>query len=85
MHDLNATGKLFGEVIALRIVLQRLLAQLAAQTEDFEATLRHEHIAALDDLSRMKAVDDDADRAQAILMHAEQVIDQMHTIMRQRP
>lgn len=81
--ELNEAGKLFGEVIALRIVLQRVLAQLAAQSGNFDAVIRLEHEAALGDLSRMQISDDRAGRGELIRMHAERVIDEMHSVMQQ--
>ena len=83
MNALDTNGKLFGEVIALRIVLQRVLAQMASQTNSFDEVLKAEHSAALSDLAQMEINDDVPARAELIRMHAERVIDQMHTAMRQ--
>lgn len=81
--DLGTTEMLFGEVIALRIVLQRLLGQLAAQSGHFDAVMQLEHAAALDDLTRMKIANDRPGRGELIRMHAERVIDEMHSVMSQ--
>lgn len=82
MDELNATGKLFGEVIALRIAVKRLLAHWADSTGDFDGALRSEHGAALDDLGRMAVSDDDPQRRRMIVMHAERVIDEIYTTMK---
>jgi len=80
--ELDTVGKLCAEVTALRIVLQRLFAQLAIQTGQFEAVMRKEHAAALADLASLKILHEDPKISAAIRAHAEQVIDQMHTSMR---
>ena len=81
MDKLNTTGKLFGEITALRIVMQRLLGQMASQTGNFDEVLRTEHAAALIDLSHLDIADVDPARGEGIRMHAEQVIEQMHTVI----
>lgn len=80
--SLDDMGRIFGEIIALRLVTQRLLAQLASKTGDFEGTLTKELEAVMEDLKRMDINDADPKRAERIRMHAESVLDQMHTNMR---
>lgn len=84
-HELNSTDRLLAEVTALRIVLQRVLFQLAHQTGDHEAILREEHASALADLERVRFVGFSQERTEAIHAHAQKVLDEVHTAMRPRP
>ena len=70
------------EVLALRVVTQRLLFQLAAQSGDPHDILRYEHQAALADLARMEFPGLAPERREAVLAHAESVLDAIHTAMR---
>jgi hypothetical protein len=79
----DATARLFAEVLALRIVTQRLAAHMGAAFGDMNRFLRSEHGMALGDLSRTEINDVDPERAQAIREMAESVVDRMYTVMRQ--
>lgn len=78
-----ATARLFAEVIALRLVLQRVNAHIGQVMGDMPRYLQDEHKAALDDLSRMQIADDNPERAAEILMMSESVIDQIYGVMRE--
>ena len=78
-----ATQRLFAEVIALRIALQRTMAHLGSALGDMSGFLASEHRSALDDLTRMEINDFNETRATEIRMMAESVLDQMYTTMQQ--
>lgn len=78
----EATARLFAEVIALRIVTQRLAAHMGNAFGDMNGFLASEHEMALGDLSRMEVNDVDPSRSIAIREMAESVLDRMYTVMR---
>ncbi len=84
MDQLRATEKLFAEVTALRVAFKRLNAQFAMATGQFESYMAQEHQNALTDLANFTIFDEDPQRAEAIRMHAERVIDEIYTSMLRR-
>lgn len=83
MDGTEATERLFAEVIALRLVTQRLAAQLGTAFGDMTGFLAHEHAGALDDLTRFEINDQAPDRRERIRARAESVIDQIYSVMRE--
>lgn len=84
-YALKEVDRLVAETTAQRIVIQRLLFQLASQVGDRAAILRQEHKAAMDDLSRVNFLGASQERSEALQGHAQRVLDEMHTAMRPRP
>ena len=72
---------LYGEVAALRVVVERLLAHMAFKAGDVVGVTRREHEQALEQLSRIEFFGGaPSDRMEAVRAHAEAVLDQIHTI-----
>ena len=76
---------MYGEVVAMKLVLQRTIAQLAAQTGNMESILKIEHARAIEEFRHQEIVDDDPDRLEQIRAHGESVIDQIYTGIRMVP
>jgi hypothetical protein len=81
-HKLNPSERLTAETAALRIVLQRLLWQLANQVGDPNVILPQEHEAALRDLEKITFVGASQERDNAFRAHAQRVLDEIHIAMR---
>lgn len=79
MRPLSPIGTLYGEVFALQIIVQRLVAQEAMRSgHSLEKVLRAEHGQASIELSRMTLISDAPGRAEEMLMHAQSVFDQIY-------
>ena len=80
----ETSEQLFAEIVALRLVLQRVNGRLATFHPDgFKAYMKEEIEAAHGDLRRMQINDTDPQRAINIRLKAEAVIDQMYGNMRE--
>lgn len=78
MDGTEATKRLFAEVIALRIVAQRLTIQLGLVHGDVLGFVAHEHEAALQAIQSYELNDTNPERAAAIRELAGAVIDQIY-------
>ncbi len=81
MPRLTPIETLYGEVCALQLVVQRLVAQEAvASGYDMQKVLRAEHGQASEELKQMRLITDQPERAHLILSHAQAVIDQIYSV-----
>jgi hypothetical protein len=80
-NDLMATERLVADVAALRVVVQRLLYQIAAQAGDPTEILPREQASALLDLAKVAFVGADPGRDAEIRSHAQRVLGEIHTAM----
>lgn len=81
MSKLTPIETLYGEVFAMQIVMQRLVAQEALRSGfDFQLVLRAEHGQASAELSTMNVIADQPDSSAAILAHAQSVLDQIYSV-----
>lgn len=82
VHDANRLTPfemLFGDICALQLVVQRLVAQEALRTgHPLHKVLAAEHAQASEELARMEIISDVPSRNRAILDHAQHVLDQIY-------
>lgn len=81
MPALSSIETLYGEIFAMQIVLQRLVAQEAMRSSaEFQMVLRAEHGQATSELASMNVITDHPGSSAAILAHAQSVLDQIYSV-----
>ena len=81
MSALTPLAEIHGELLALRIVVQRLLGQMAVDRGyDVRTVIRAEHEQASSSLSQSRIVSRDRSSDVAALAHAQSVLDDIYGI-----
>lgn len=85
MNDLDPTGRLFAQLIALRLVVQDILNRQASEAPDRNTFLRTTHAGVHDDLTRFIITNGDPARNAKIVAFADAAIDEIFAPLREGP